>query len=1135
MDGIPQEHKNLLRANPDKYRQFFEEQYGAGSASTILQQMEAEDAANQNKRGVVADTITQVGGGVLDAVQETIDFGAGLTDEARKIGIPIPAYDFSQGKLLSSDEVLAERENRIEKGLDESFIDIPTTDDPDTMVGGLTRGVIQFATGFVGVGKFTRLKKLNWLKNRNFTRASIQGAGADVLVFDENLARFSDFINEYAPALSNPVTEFLAADPEDGFAEGRFKNALEGLMLGGAVEVLFKMTRGFKSGKKVIEEGGDPKKLKKVIEKETKEIEKNLNKLDDQLDEATVKGTTSQIDESAPAIRLKSKLIDDDVLDTLATNLTRAKNGQMSYDEALDIPFNINRIADEGVAKESIEKLVLTIRDNAPDVFDGTESWSRVLRLADDLATDPIELMKNMSKMAGLMKDGTAKVAASQILIENLAKLLPSAAKHARRTGDMKKIDVLTNILAKYLVDWKVVTKGSARITAFGRQSTAGRTADVKFLLDEFAITGNKFKFLRKLEKLDAEPSTMMKILKSVMKSANWDKPNFFWINAILSNPKTHIVNMTSNFIVMAMRPLEQMAGAAVVRDKAAFYEGLETLGGLMHYWKDSLRAAGQSFKEGDSILDIGINKAEMPSVIGKTKVGKAVTGVIGTPTRLLGAEDEFFKQINYRAKVYALALKDARLKGFKAGSKEFSDHTADYFSRSFDEVTEEGINATAMQFARENTFTQALEGGMSSHVNGMVNANPILRQIIPFIKTPVNIYRAVAQRAPLIGMFQFQMRQALRSPDPAIRAAAYGKQAMGTALFGTAAILAMQGKITGGGSKNLEIKKAQMRTGWQPYSFKVGDKYYSFARLDPFGMILGIVADYAEISSDIDDDTRNELALTGQLYLIKNLETKSSAAEKVGAGIMSTAKNLSSKTYFKGLADILEALGSDEEWKWEKLYKGKLQSLVPNIIRNANDDPYYRETRSAYDAIISGIPSMSDTLEPKYNFLGKPDEKKLSVFQKMFNPVSVSQEQNDPLLEEIKNLDTGFAAVADNIGAVELAGFKNEKGQTAYSRFNELINEEGLEDALRDFIKSDKYKNATESFSSDDANYQGSKIFLLQKVMSKFRKKALKKLKQEGFNSETGLTLDDALDNDIRNKKTIKKSGDLSQLLKVK
>ena len=35
-----------------------------------------------------------------------------------------------------------------------------------------------------------------------------------------------------------------------------------------------------KNGKKVIDEGGDPKKLKKVIEKASKEIEKGIKKLD---------------------------------------------------------------------------------------------------------------------------------------------------------------------------------------------------------------------------------------------------------------------------------------------------------------------------------------------------------------------------------------------------------------------------------------------------------------------------------------------------------------------------------------------------------------------------------------------------------------------------------------------------------------------------------------------------------------------------------------------------------------------------------------------------------------------------------------------------------------------------------------
>ena len=1135
MDNIPQAHKDLLKSNPDKYSNFFDETYGFGMSRKVLQQLEHEDEIDKNKRGIVSDVALQAVGGVADAVQETLDFGAGLTDAARKKGVPLPAYDFSQGKLLNADEVLKERQKRIELGLDESFIDIPSVDDPDTVAGGLTKGVVQFATGFIGVGKITRLKHLKWLKNKNFTRASIQGAGADVLVFDENMQRFSDFVNEYAPILSNPVTDYLAADPNDGFAEGRFKNAIEGLMLGGAVEALFKVVRGFKNGKQVIDEGGDPKKLKKVIDKESKGIEKELDRLDDEIDKFK-KGETydQKFDLETKPIRLKKKLIDEEVIDTLATNLSRAKKGEISYDQALDIPFNINRITDDAVAEESIEQLVRTIRNNAPDVFDGTESWSRVLRLADQLAENPIDLMRQMSKLAGEMKDGTAKVAATQILIENLANLLPQAARYATKTGDFKKIDTLTEIIAKYLHDWKVITKNSARITGFGRKATGGRTKDIKWLLDEYAITGNKAKFLRKLAKLDQEPHMLLRIWKAVLKSASWDKPNWFWINMILSNPKTHIVNVTSNFIVMAMRPLEQMVGGIRLRDREAFIEGVETLGGLFHYYKDALQYAGTAFRKDEGILDIGLSKLENPTVIGKTKLGKATTDLIGAPTRALNAEDEFFKQINYRAKVYALALKDARRKGFKAGSKEYSEHVADYFKRSFDEETFEGINSTALQYARENTFTQALEGGISQYMQTAVGANPMLRQIVPFIRTPVNIIRAVWQRTPLLNRLQFQHARDLKSPDPAIRAAAHGKTLMGGALWITAGSLAMQGKITGGGSRNPEIKKAQLRTGWQPYSLKWGDKYYSYGRLEPHGAILGIMADYFEISKDVDDKVRNELAMGGQLYLLNQLETKSSISDKIGSGFMATAKNLSSKTYFKGLADILQALDSTSEWKWNKVWEGKVKSIVPNILRNMNNDPYYREIRNELDMIKSGVPYWSESLEPKYNFMGKPDEKQKNWFERVISPIEVSEEQRDPLLEEIAKLDTPFAAAQEKIGSVELANFSNDKGKTAYARFNELIAEQDLEQQLRDLIESPRYKNASESFGTNDVNYQGSKVFLLQKVINKARQRAKRELRKEGYTSESGLILSDALDNDVRNRKNVKKNN-LEDLLKIK
>ena len=109
MDNIPEEHKKLLRSNPDKFRHYFDEPYGIGMSTKVLQQMEQEEEIEKNKRGVVADVALQNIGGVADAVKETLDFVEGLTDAARKKGVPLPAYDFSQGKLLNADEVLKER------------------------------------------------------------------------------------------------------------------------------------------------------------------------------------------------------------------------------------------------------------------------------------------------------------------------------------------------------------------------------------------------------------------------------------------------------------------------------------------------------------------------------------------------------------------------------------------------------------------------------------------------------------------------------------------------------------------------------------------------------------------------------------------------------------------------------------------------------------------------------------------------------------------------------------------------------------------------------------------------------------------------------------------------------------------
>ena len=56
--------------------------------------------------------------------------------------------------------------------------------------------------------------------------------------------------------------------------------------------------------------------------------------------------------------------------------------------------------------------------------------------------------------------------------------------------------------------------------------------------------------------------------------------------------------------------------------------------------------------------------------------------------------------------------------------------------------------------------------------------------------------------------------------------------------------MLAYMGLITGGGPKRQQDRIRLRKTGWQPYSFKIGDKYYPYGRVEPLAMIMGTVAD---------------------------------------------------------------------------------------------------------------------------------------------------------------------------------------------------------------------------------------------------------------------------------------------------
>jgi hypothetical protein len=87
-----------------------------------------------------------------------------------------------------------------------------------------------------------------------------------------------------------------------------------------------------------------------------------------------------------------------------------------------------------------------------------------------------------------------------------------------------------------------------------------------------------------------------------------------------------------------------------------------------------------------------------------------------------------------------------------------------------------------------------------------------------------------------------------------------------------TAMDLADKGVVTGSGQwggKDTSMQEAMQAQGWMPYSVKVGNRWYSYNRADPFGMTMGFAASIAEaihkgeVSNDEVDEWQEVVAMS--------------------------------------------------------------------------------------------------------------------------------------------------------------------------------------------------------------------------------------------------------------------------------
>lgn len=501
-------------------------------------------------------------------------------------------------------------------------------------------------------------------------------------------------------------------------------------------------------------------------------------------------------------------------------------------------------------------------------------------------------------------------------------------------------------------------------------------------------------------------PAAVLKATRLTWQRRTLNSVLEYWINALLSNPATHAANITSNalFSTLSLAEHAMATGVGGVRRILGSSAERETLGevlarahGLMEGKVDGLRvfakvAAGRADDLADKLELTQIPPSITASNFGvatESVMGRAINGVgavVRVPGHLMWAEDAFFKTVAMRSSLRAQAYAEATREGLKG-----SAHSQRVAALVNDPP--EGFIDAARAEADYLTFTQQLhsqEGALAqlgAKAQEFTATHPGAKFIIPFIRTPTNIALAVLERTPL-AFASRRYRDAIKAGGREADLA-NSRWILGSAAGYGFYSAALEGRITGGGPSNPQLRQQWLAAGFRPYSVKVGDgpnaEWVSYSRLDPVGGLIGMAANAAE--------TVQAATLAGE-----DVDMDAIAAS-LGLGFVET---MTEKTYLTGVARLLDAVkaGEDNPAKMRNFLSqlggsfvpagvGAIEQMVNPTISDPKAGNLYDQT---LNTIIGRIPGWSDEVQIKRDNFGAP----ITFIGHPLSPVKIAPDTKD-------------------------------------------------------------------------------------------------------------------------------------------
>ena len=667
---------------------------------------------------------------------------------------------------------------------------------------------------------------------------------------------------------------------------------------------------------------------------------------------------------------------------------------------------NLRHFGDERAMKATIESEGASFLADIEGARRGTVSKAETLARAEQSAAwlrDTLGEGKATREVGD--PAGDAKIVGyARVLTALDANLTDAAAKHLALKRDKASPEEITLARAEYArIEGQyrmVVADYLGAAAELGRALRAIRyikdaVGDVKALQEAFNHAGGE-RGLDFRAGMIAEMKSNREKANFLRHATKFDAVVEFWKASVLSGLTDDVKNFMSNSLTAAFRVPRTFAAAMISeargKDTVMYREAFGEMTGLV-------MGLAEGFRSGGRVIH-NAYFGEKPIAAPGVEIHKSATEskIIHTPFIMLEAGDAVAKTVNGYATAYRAASRESKGDISKLLSNEFWVKELAGLGLKPDKPLAPGETATPKQLSTiEQMQHDALRysfqtelGPKAKRVLGALYDTPlkyVLPFVLPFVRTPVNIYGEAVRMMPGLAVLSGRGRDAWNKGGAA-REQMVADQMIGGALALTAIALAEANLLSGSGPVDPRERAALLERKWQPHSIRVGNSWYSYAGIEPFATLIGVAVD---------------------LWNAKNYMTKGEyeiSARALGLAMRSQVTN---KTWLMGASNLI-SLATPTEYggaKVSQVAAGIVGGFIPNILGQVDKelDAHLRDTRGFVDTIQNRIPMLRRGLIPRRDSFGDTLDTN-TLFP--FSGVRVTRETGDPVREELARI--GYA-----------------------------------------------------------------------------------------------------------------------------